>query len=123
MIDAQKRSDLQARFEDTFAPYGERAPAPAADESPASFHKHLLRTVQKKLSPSDDRKLSETSSMTVGDFARIPMNRSVGEGFDPLFHEVGALQAETPLVSTLPPAGEFVERHRRHDRGRKKFSR
>jgi hypothetical protein len=59
--------------------------------------------VQRKLSPSEDRKLSGTSSTTVDHLARIPVNempRSVREAFDPLFHEAGALQAETRHVST-----------------------
>jgi hypothetical protein len=121
MLDAEKRIALQARFEDTFQPYGERAPAPAADESVPSYHKHLLRTVQKKLSPADDRVLSGTNNTTVGDLARLPVNemtRTLRDGFDPLFHQAASLQAEKPHVSTLPPEGEFVARHRVDEAGR-----
>src|SRR5208337_107946 len=108
MLDAERRVELQARFETVFEPYGERAPMPGADDSPVSYHRHLLRTVQKKLSPADDRKLPSTSTMTVGDIARLSvsdMTRSTREAFGPLFEEAASLQAKTPHVSTLPPAG------------------
>jgi len=114
MRDAEKRTDLQARFEETFSPYGERAPAPVADESVPSYHKRLLRTAQRKLSVADDRVIPGTTSMTVGDVAKVPvgeLTRSTREAIDPLIHQAASMQAKAPHVSTLPPAGEFVERH------------
>jgi hypothetical protein len=114
MLDAEKRVELQARFDPIFQSYGERAPMPAADDSPVSYHRHLLRQAQHKLSPSDERKLPSTSSVTVGDIARLPvseMTRSTREAFGPMFEEAASIQAAKPHVSTLPPAGEFVTRH------------
>jgi hypothetical protein len=113
MIDAERRVELQARFDPVFQPYGERAPMPAADDSPVSYHRHLLRQVQQRLSPADDRKLSGTTT-TVGDIARLPvgdLTRTTREAFGPMFEEAAAVQAKKPHVSTLPPEGQFVTRH------------
>ena len=112
-IDAQTRRDLQIKYDSVFEKFEERAPAPEADQSPASYQRHLMRTVQRKLSPADERVLSNGTTQ-IGDLARAPvgeMTRSVREMFEPQFFEAGMRQAEHPHVSTLPPEG-FVERVR-----------
>jgi hypothetical protein len=114
MVDAEKRVELQARFDPIFQSYGERAPMPAADDSPVSYHRQLLRQVQQRLSPADDRKLPSANSVTVGEIARLPVSdltRTAREAFGPMFEEAAAVQAKKPHVSTLPPEGQFVTRH------------
>ena len=71
-----------------------------------------MKQVQRKLSPADDRTLS--NGATVGEIARAPideMNRAVRTVMEPMFFEAGTKQAERPHASALPPTG-FVERVR-----------
>ncbi len=112
-IAAETNRQAQIKYDEIFSRYDERCPMPQAGERPASYQRLLMRTVQKKLSPSDERVLSNGTT-TVGEIARAPvgeMPRSLRAMMEPQFFEAGTKQAERPHVSTLPPEG-FVERVR-----------
>ena len=115
MIDAQKRSDKRASKTRSRPTASERQPRRPTNH-PRRFTSTFCARCRRCFLAERRPEVSETSSMTVGDFARIPMNRSVGEGFDPLFHDAGAPQAETPLVSTPGRRVCGTPQGRRHDR-------
>ena len=112
-IDAAKRIDMQVRFDEAFTPFGERAPAPNAAADPADYRYDLMRLARRKLGRDDDRPVPGFPHTTVGELARQKLsecNDSVLDVVEPMLLAATKLQAERPAHSTLPPAGEFVER-------------
>jgi hypothetical protein len=113
--DADERLEYQTRFDSIFQPYGEQAPAPAADERPSAYHRRLMRTVQQRLSPSDERPVRRADGVdaaTIGEIARIPIDdltRTTRTMMSPLFEQAGQMQAAAPHPSTIKP-GTLVER-------------
>lgn len=113
-IDAAKRIDTQVRFDEALSPFGERAPAPNAAADPADYRYDLMRLAKRKLGRDDDRPVPGFPHATVAELARQKLsecNDSVLDVVEPMLLAAAKLQAEKPAYSTLPPAGEFVERY------------
>ena len=112
-IDAAKRLDTQVRFDEALSPFGERAPAPNAAADPADYRYDLMRLAKRKLGRDDDRPVPGFPHATVSELARQKLSDcpdSVLDVVEPMLLAATKLQAEQPAHSTLPPAGQFVER-------------
>lgn len=113
-LDAAKRLDVQVRFDDALSAFGERAPAPNASADPSDYRYDLMQLAKKKLGRDDDRPVPGFPLTTVSELARQKLsecNDSVLDLLEPMLISATKLQAEQPAHSTLPPAGEFVERY------------
>jgi hypothetical protein len=113
MINAQAMNDMRVRYDPIFETFGQQTPQPSADDTPASFQKHLMRSVQQKLSPSDERRADASSPTTVADLAKVPLDnlpRTARHAVESSLLSAAQLQAQNPHFSTLPPSG-FVTRH------------
>ena len=113
-IDSAKRIDMQVRFDDALSPFGERAPAPNAAADPSDYRFDLMKLAKRKLGRDDDRPVPGFPHATVGELARQKLsecNDSVLDVVEPMLLAATKLQAAQPAHSTLPPAGEFVERY------------
>ena len=113
-IDAQRRIDTQVRFDDALSAFGERAPAPNANADPADYRYDLMRLAKRKLGRDDDRPVPGDPLTTVSELARTRLsecNDALLDMLEPKFIAATKLQAERPAPSTLPPAGQFVERY------------
>ena len=114
-VDAAKRIDMQVRFDEAaFAPFGERAPAPNAAADPSDYRYDLMQLAKKKLGRDDDRPVPGFPLTTVSELARQKLSECpdpVLDVLEPQYLAAARLQAAQPAHSTLPPAGEFVERY------------
>jgi hypothetical protein len=118
---------LQASFDRLFfQPYGLRCPPAVAGSNPHAYYLGLLGSVQQRLSSSDDRVIrgddAGGGTYKVSDLARMPIDelpRSVLEVVEGAILRAARLQTARPHVSTLPPPGQFVERHETDQAGGK----
>jgi hypothetical protein len=112
-IDAAKRIDMQVRFDEAFTPFGERAPAPNAAADPADYRYDLMRLAKRKLGRDDERPVPGFPHATVSELARQKLSECGDAALnvlEPMLLAATKLQAAEPAHSTLPPAGQFVER-------------
>jgi hypothetical protein len=121
--DAAQCRALQAEFQDVFAPYGQAPPPAAAGSDPAAYARKLVRFARGYLSRSDERQVPG-SATTIGQVAAIDgvdrhMEASAFRAVKDLILKAAEIQAHTPHVSSLPPAGEHEPRYRIDEHGRK----
>jgi hypothetical protein len=115
--DALFCADIRAAYQPIFEAYGEHPPMPIAGQDSESFRRKLMRTIRRKLSGFDERRVDKTGPTTVSQMAMLDgvdkrMSGEALSNFESLMVRAGALQADTPHTSTLPPPGEHVARHR-----------
>jgi hypothetical protein len=118
MQDAEARTALQAKYDAVFDSFGEAAPRPTANADVADYRYDLMRLAKQKLGKQDERPVEPGSTATVGQIASTPlrnMSEPALDAWEPMVIAAAQVQAETPHVSTLPPAGQFVARHRMDD--------
>lgn len=121
-IARQGNLDTQVNYDNSvFALYGERCPAPEAGQSQGAYQRNLMRLVQERLSPTDQREVDK--GVTIGQIAQVNVDtlrsRTMREMMEPMFRKAARLQADVPHPATLPPAGSFVARHKIDHAGRK----
>ena len=123
-LDAEARQATQTRYDDVLREYGERAPAPVADEAPMDYQFRLMKTVKGKLARADERPVRSGATTQVGQLARLKLSDlsdNLLQTLEPDLISAARVQADVPHFDTLPPAGQFVERARTdHKTGERK---
>jgi hypothetical protein len=124
MVDAEERRQIQVRFDSLLTDaFGERAPAPAADDDPQAYRRRLMRGLRDRLGEDDIRPVSSGSPTRIRDLAALRINSTLqGPALDIIERDLASaarVQGEKPAWSTLPPEG-FIERTRVDDMGHKR---
>jgi hypothetical protein len=124
--DAHANRQTQAVYQGVLSAFNEQAPPPAMGMEPESYRRKLMRGLRAKLSEDDQRRLDSTAATVVGDLARMDgvdrrLRGPALDNIEALMLEAAAVQAKAPHPSTLPPAGEHVQRITENEAGQKQI--
>jgi hypothetical protein len=109
---AESCAKHQAKYDEVYGKFGERAPARVADESPFKYRRRLFRGLQDKL-PSDSNLIGLDPD---------ELNTEAIEPFEGLLLEAAAKEGAQPSPENTPSDGSLIARHRTDEATGQRFT-